>query len=81
MSDKFNAFFQLASDIHEELDQSCPVITAATKLKLLELRRRWDAGDIAEFINGWPMNWLDECLELFPRHYPALDKMYRQKAV
>jgi hypothetical protein len=75
-----NAFFELASDIYEELDRSSPVITAATKLKLSELRNRW-------YRIHWPAvdksddaPWLDDCRELFPRHYPAFEKMCRQKA-
>jgi hypothetical protein len=67
MSDKFDAFFKLAGDIRDGLDRCDGPVSAAITTKLRELKRRWDAGDIADFIGDWPMNWEDEWQELFPR--------------
>ena len=80
-ADKFRAFFKLAGDINDELCRQGGRMATATERKLLELKKRWDAGDIAEFINGLPMNWQDECHELFAKpHWPAIDKMFHMPA-
>jgi hypothetical protein len=77
MTDKFKAFFELSDDINQELEREDGRTTTAIKGKLFELRKRWDDGDLAKFSNGLPMNWPDECHELFaPWRWPAVDAVF-----